>query len=64
MKLVAGLGNPGKNYERARHNLGFMIVDQIARRNQVTIKKSSAMLWSASGGTMEKGFFWSSLRPT
>ena len=39
MKLVAGLGNPGKKYKRARHNLGFMIVDQIARRNQVTIKK-------------------------
>jgi len=39
VKLVVGLGNPGKKYERARHNLGFMIVDQIARRNQVTIKK-------------------------
>jgi peptidyl-tRNA hydrolase, PTH1 family len=39
VKLVVGLGNPGKKYERTRHNLGFMIVDQIARRNQVTIKK-------------------------
>ena len=39
MKLVVGLGNPGKKYERTRHNLGFMIVDQIARRHQVTIKK-------------------------
>ena len=39
MKLVVGLGNPGKKYERTRHNLGFMIVDQTARRNQVTIKK-------------------------
>lgn len=39
MKLVVGLGNPGKKYERARHNLGFMIIDQIARQNQVAIKE-------------------------
>ena len=37
MKLVVGLGNPGKKYERTRHNLGFMIIDQIARQNQVKI---------------------------
>ena len=39
MKLVVGLGNPGRNYERTRHNLGFLIVDQIARQNQVALKK-------------------------
>jgi peptidyl-tRNA hydrolase, PTH1 family len=39
VKLVVGLGNPGKKYERARHNLGFLVVDHIARQNQVTIKK-------------------------
>ncbi|HEY7316151.1 MAG TPA: aminoacyl-tRNA hydrolase [Candidatus Binatia bacterium] len=39
MKLVVGLGNPGKKYERTRHNLGFMIVDQIARQNQVAFSE-------------------------
>jgi len=33
MMLLAGLGNPGPKYERNRHNLGFMAVDEIVRRH-------------------------------
>lgn len=33
MRLFVGLGNPGTKYQGNRHNIGFMVVDQIARRH-------------------------------
>lgn len=46
MKLIVGLGNPGKKYENTRHNCGFMAIDFYAGKNSLTFKKKFNSLYT------------------
>lgn len=39
MKLIIGLGNPGKKYESTRHNMGFMAIDLLSDQAQIDVDK-------------------------
>ncbi len=41
MWLICGLGNPGKKYEKTRHNVGFMLVDDLVKNYKLTLIKNN-----------------------
>ena len=55
MLLLAGLGNPGPNHEKNRHNIGFMVVDEIVRRHSFGTwrAKFKAMICEGHLGTQK-----------
>ena len=56
IRLVVGLGNPGKEYERTRHNAGFWLVERYASQNGVVLRKDPK--FKALVGRPEPGGAW------
>ena len=47
--LLAGLGNPGREFRRNRHNIGFMLIDHLARKWNLTISRMQSEALIADG---------------
>ena len=57
MKLIVGLGNPGKQYEKTRHNTGFMAIDFYAAKNNLEFKSKFNGLYAEQIINNEKVLF-------
>ncbi len=49
MKLIVGLGNPGKEYQHTRHNLGFILLDKVAKALKIDFNKTKFKSLLAEG---------------
>lgn len=49
MKMIVGLGNPGKEYEKTRHNIGFMAVDRLASIYGISVTKKECRALTGKG---------------
>lgn len=62
MKLIIGLGNPGRKYELTRHNIGYQILDYIADYLKVRFKPAKGEWYGASGNY--NGFEFYFMKPS
>lgn len=57
MKLIVGLGNPGKKYEHTRHNMGFDVIDAFSEIAQIDVDKESFKGLVGRGKVLDEDVF-------
>ena len=57
MKVIVGLGNPGKEYLLTRHNVGYMCVEKLAGSKSWRKSKSGLVLYSHVDLDGKRGFY-------
>ena len=64
MKLIAGLGNPGREYARSRHNIGYCVADELARRWSISLDRHNPRFDALAGDGPIAGARTLLLKPT
>jgi PTH1 family peptidyl-tRNA hydrolase len=55
IRCIAGLGNPGTRYEDTPHNIGFKVLDELARRHSIRLSKGEGGSLTGNGRIGERG---------
>lgn len=58
IRLVVGLGNPGPEYEKTRHNAGFWLVDELAWQHKAPLRAEGKYFGEVSRATLAAGDLW------
>ncbi len=58
IQLIVGLGNPGQQYEKTRHNAGFWFIDAIARSYSISLKSESKFHGEVGKGLIDGNEVW------
>jgi len=57
MKIIFGLGNPGRKYASTRHNIGYRLIDAIARKTRTRLKKNASCSYFYGRGKFKNSQF-------
>lgn len=63
IQIIAGLGNPGNDYEKTRHNVGFWFIDQLVSQHNLTLKNESKFSGEVAKFNAPSGNVWL-IKPT